>query len=123
MLNQKQEAVTAPPPLSPEQMQALRAFVRSALGDGRVTAWEENFLNGIKHRLNCQSMWLTDRQQAIVQEIKDKLHYDRPDVPLPPIDPDGIEENEDVPGQPVARRPDDQFEDNDDLFDWLQAAA
>jgi hypothetical protein len=57
-------------------------------------------------------VWLTDKQQVIVRQIKDKLHYERPQVPLPPIDPDGIEENDDPDGWPTTRPPTDPFEDD-----------
>ncbi len=100
-------------------MQSLRVFVRWALGDGHLTGYEENFLNDMKYRLYRQAMWLTDKQQVIVQQIKDKLHYDRPDVPPPPIDPDGVEENDDPDGWPAVRDVADPFGEDDELPDWL----
>jgi hypothetical protein len=115
----KSDTSTAQPSLSPDEMQSLRAFVWFALGDPHLTAWEENFLNDMKHRLYQQAMWLTDKQQAIVQQIKDKLHHDHPDDPLPPMDPDGIEENTDPDGWPVQRQPVRAFDDDDELFDWM----
>src|SRR4051812_30088268 len=118
----KSEPPTAQPSLSPDEMQSLRAFVQFALGDEHLTSWEENFLNSLKHRLYQQAMWLTGKQQAIVRQIKDKLHYDHPDDPLPPIDPDGIEENIDPDGWPIPRQPVRAFEDDDELFDWLRDA-
>ena len=73
----------------------------------------------MKYRLYRQAMWLTDKQQVIVQQIKDKLHYDRPDVPPPPIDPDGVEENDDPDGWPAVRDVADPFGEDDELPDWL----
>jgi hypothetical protein len=103
------------PPLTPDEVRSLWEFVRDGLGNPHLTAWEENFLNGVKHRLYSQAVWLSDKQQAIIRQIKDKLHYDRPDVPLPPIDPDGIEENDDPDGWPMARDRVDQFEDDESV--------
>jgi hypothetical protein len=121
-MSKKSEPPAAQPTLSPDEMQSLRAFMRFALGDAHLTSWEENFLNSMKHRLYQQAMWLTDKQQAIVRQIKDKLHYDRPDDPLPPIDPDGIEENTDPDGWPTPRQAVRAFEDDDELFDWMMEA-
>jgi hypothetical protein len=118
-MSKKSDTSTAQPSLSADEMQSLRAFVGFALGDPHLTSWEENFLNGIKHRLYQQAMWLTDKQQVIVQQIKDKLHYDRPDDLLPPMDPDGIEENTDPDGWPMERQPVRAFDDDDELFDWM----
>jgi hypothetical protein len=44
----------------------------------------------------------------------------RPDDPLPPLDPDGIEENDDPDGWPVVREWVDQF-DNDGSVSGLAA--
>ena len=116
------EPVVARPPLSSDEMQSLRDFVRFGLGDGHLTVWEENFLNAVKHRLYRQAVWLSNKEQVKVQQIKDKLHHDRPDVPLPPIDPDGIEPNDDPDGWPVVPDLVDQFEDDGELPDWLAEA-
>jgi hypothetical protein len=115
----KREPVVAQPSLSPDERQSLRVFVRWALGDGHLTGYEENFLNSMRYRLHRQAMWLTDKQQVIVQQIQDKLHYGRPDVPPPPIDPDGVEENDDPDGWPAVRGLADPFGDDDELPDWL----
>jgi hypothetical protein len=100
-------------------MQSLRDFVRFALGDPHLTVWEDIFINGVKHRLYRQAVWFTDKQRAKIQELMDKLHYDRPDVPLAPIDPDGIESDDDPDGWPIVRDLADRFDDHDDLPDWL----
>jgi hypothetical protein len=121
-MSKKSESATPQPSLSPDEMQSLRTFVMFALGDGHLTSWEENFLNSMKHRLYQQAVWLTDKQQAIVQQIKDKLHYDRPDDPLPPVDPDGIEDATDPDGWPIIREPVRAFDDDDELFDWMMEA-
>jgi hypothetical protein len=104
-----------PPPLSSQEAQLLRDFVRFALGDGHLTAWEENFLNSLKHSLYRPSAWLSTRQRAIIEQLQDKLHHDRPDVPLPPIDPDGVEENHDPDGWPAAWQGESPSEDEESL--------
>ncbi len=65
-------------------------------------------------------MWLTDRQKAIVRQLKHKLHYDCQDVPLPPIDPDGIMENDDPDGWPMVTEVVDQFEGDEFLLDAVR---
>ena len=99
------------PSLPPEDAQALRDFLRFALGDGHLTVWEENFLNSIKQALNRPAVWLSKRQQAIILQLQDKLHFNRQHEPLPAIDPDGIEENNDPDGWPTAKHAADQTED------------
>jgi hypothetical protein len=118
----RDESVVVQPPLSPDEVKSLRDFLAFALGHPRLTWYEEGFLNSRKYQLYGQAIWLTDKQQAILQQIKDKLHYDRPDIPLPPIDPDSIEENDDPDGWPVVRDLANQFEDDDELLDWLAEA-
>jgi hypothetical protein len=103
------------PPLTPDEVRLLWEFVRYGLGNPHLSAWEENFLNGVKHRLYSHAVWLSDKQQAIIRQIKDKLNYDRQDVPLPPIDPDGIDDNDDPDGWPVVRQRVDQFEDDESV--------
>jgi len=105
-------------PLSPDEVGALREFTYYGLGDGRLSWWEENFLNHIKYLLRSEAVWLSDRQQAKVHQLKDKLHYDRQDVPLPPIDPDGVEENDDPDDSPAVPTLVDRFRD-DELVDFV----
>jgi hypothetical protein len=109
------QVAVAPPSLPPDQVQALWDFVRFGLGHPYLTAWEENFLNGVKHRLYAEAVWLTDKQHAIVRQIKDKLHYDRPDDPLPPLDPDGIHDDDDPDGWPAVRTWADPFDDDESV--------
>ncbi len=90
------------------------------MGDPHLTRWEEDFLNGMKHRLHDHAVWLSEKERSKVQQIKDKLHYERQDIPMPPIDPDGVEENDDPDGWPVVRVTTDQFED-DGFLDWAGA--
>jgi hypothetical protein len=110
---------SGPPPLPPDEVRSLRDFIKDVIGHDRLTWWEAGFINDRKYliylsedQLRTQAVWLTDKQQVIVRQIKDKLHYERPQVPLPPIDPDGIEENDDPDGWPTTRPPTDPFEDD-----------
>jgi hypothetical protein len=118
----RDERVVARPPLPPDEVKSLRDFLASALGHSRLTWYEEGFLNSMKQRLYRPTIWLSDKEQVILQQIKDKLHYDRPDVPLPSIDPDGVEENNDPDGWPVVQDLANQFEDDEELLDWLAEA-
>jgi hypothetical protein len=99
----RREPVTTGRSLPPGEMQSLKGFVRYGLGDGHLTTYEEQFLSDRHLELYGQAMWLTDKQEVIIRQIKDKLHYDCQDVPLPSIDPDGIVENDDPDGWPVAK--------------------
>jgi hypothetical protein len=52
-------------------------------------------------------------------EIRAKLHYDQQHIPLPPIDPDGLVENDDPDGWPIENSQLDEFkgvEDPDELL-------
>ena len=97
-------------------------MVSYALGNARLTWFEENFLNPMKRRFYRQVVWLSDKEQVVIQQIKDKLHYDRQDVPLPSIDLDGVEANDDPDGWPTVR--DDAVDQSEDdaLVDYLSAA-
>jgi hypothetical protein len=68
-----------------------------------------------RHQELCGSaVWLTNKQGVIIQQIKDKLDYDRREVPPLPSDPDGAQENDDPDGWPVVRDDVvDQFEDDE----------
>jgi hypothetical protein len=109
--------VAAKPSLSPEQILQLADFTRFAAGDGHLTWWEEGFLNSIKNKLYNRPVWLSEKEQYKVRQIKEKLHFDRPAAPLPPIDPDGITENDDPDGWPVIHEMEPA--NDDDLPDFL----
>ncbi len=103
------------PPLLPHQVTELRGFIYYGIGDPHLTSWEENFLNSLKNLLCNTPVWLSDKRQAKIQELTDKLNYDRQDVSLPLIDPDGMEENDDPDGWPVVRDEMNLYEDDE----WL----
>jgi hypothetical protein len=119
----REAAVDPPWPwLLPHERQALREFVDFARGNPRLTWWEEYFLCSMNRRLYRRLIWVTLKQQEIIGQIKEKLHYDQPDVPLPPIDPDGIEENDDSDVWPTSRSlagPSDDAE----VQRWLSVAC
>jgi hypothetical protein len=93
--------------LSPDEMRSLLTFVRYALGDARLTRYEEQFLCDRHIELYGQVVRLTDKQWEIVRQIKEKLQR----VPLP-SDTGEIEEDDD-PDEPVAREPVDEFGDEE----------
>ena len=108
----RREPLVARRLLPPDEMRALRHFVRYGLGGGHLTRYEEQFLSDRHLELYGQVVWLTDKQEVIIRQIKDKLHYDCQDVPLPPIDPDGIVENDDPDGWPAAKDQPDPVADD-----------
>ncbi len=110
------------PRLLPHEKEALRDFVLFALGSPYLTWWEELFLCSMNQRLYRRAVWVTLKQQAIILQIKEKLHYDKPDVPLPPIDPDGVEENDDPDGLPADEPLEITFDDAE-VQRWLAEAC
>jgi len=81
-----------------------------ATGDARVSALGEHVLLSSRHRLEAlamidgeePSMAVSPKQWRIVEEIIRKTNFGRPGEP-PPIDPDGVIENEDPDGLPPER--------------------
>ncbi len=93
--------------LSPDERQSLRNFVRWALGDWRLTVWEERFLRDRHRDLYDRAVWMTNLREVKARETKDKLGYDRGEVPPAPPDPDGERDDEDADGWlPVETLPD-----------------
>jgi hypothetical protein len=79
-----------------------------ATADGRVSTYEEYFLLDLRRRL-AEALRLEEpvvsfsgKQWRIIEEIKQKTYFGLPGEP-PPIDPDGIVENEDPDGWPPER--------------------
>lgn len=78
-----------------------------ATGDARISALEENVLRSLRQRLDDlatadgeePSMAVNPKQWRFVEEIIQKTNFGRPGEP-PPIDPDGVVENEDPDGLP-----------------------
>jgi hypothetical protein len=118
------ETVVDPPwPwLLPHEREALREFVDFSRGNPRLTWWEEYFLCSMNQRLYRRLIWVSLKQQEIIRQIKEKLNYDRPDIALPPIDPDGIEENDDPDGWPI-NRPLAGLSDDAEVQEWLARAC
>jgi hypothetical protein len=46
-----------------------------ALGDPKLTPYEANFVNGIKQRLQFDPMYISKKQENIIDQIKEKLGY------------------------------------------------
>jgi hypothetical protein len=90
-------------------------------GDGRVSSLEENVLASLKRRLDElataingePAMAVSGKQWRIVEEITQKTRFGLPGEP-PPIDSDGVVENEDPDGLPPER---DETE-VDHALDW-----
>jgi hypothetical protein len=99
--------------LSPDERQSLLKFVRWGLGDWRLTTWEERFLSGRHQDVYDKAAWMTDLREVKVREIKDKLGYDRGEVPPAPPDPDGEPDHEDPDGWPPVENVPDPFEDDE----------
>lgn len=105
------EPLVATPALSADEVASIRAFLNYARGDAHLTAYEENFLNSLKYRLTDLAVPLSDKQTVILGQIKKKLNYDRPLVPLPGIDPAGVAPNDDPDGWLGEDHRADEFED------------
>jgi hypothetical protein len=97
------------PALSPHAVEELWDFVRFALGDLRLSSWEENFVNSMKYRAQQEAVRLSPKEQTKYGEVSAKLHYDQQHISLPPIDPDGLVENDDPDGWPLPVRKMDEF--------------
>jgi hypothetical protein len=61
------------------EKERLRDFVYFALGDPKMTPFEANFINGMKLRLQFDPMYISRKQTAILEQIKEKLHYNNPE--------------------------------------------
>ncbi len=88
--------------LEGQGMTDLARLIRGATGDGRISSDEENAMVKLKPRLIQPSIAVSKRFWRIIEDIRRKTHFDAPDGP-PPIDPDGMVENEDPDGFPPDR--------------------
>jgi hypothetical protein len=97
--------------LDSQSLVELANLIRYARGDGRISSLEENVMVSLKRRLDEpatavsqaeQAMTVSRKQWRIVEEIRQKARFGLPGEP-PPIDPDGLVENEDPDGQPPER--------------------
>ena len=89
----------------------LAKLIRHATGDdGRVSSPEENVMASLKRGLDElataasgePAMAVSGKQWRIVEEIRQKTRFRLPGEP-PPIDPDGLVENEDPDSLPPER--------------------
>jgi hypothetical protein len=88
-----------------EAMGELAGLFPYATGDGRVSAFEENFMLNLRNRLD-EKRWLGEpaiafsrKQWRIVEEIKQKTYFGLTGEP-PSIDPDGLEDPDGLPPEP-----------------------
>jgi hypothetical protein len=82
--------------------QSVADLIRYASGDGRISAFEEYFLLSLKPRVNEPAIALSGKQWRIVEEFIQKTGFGSLGGP-PPLDPDGVVENEDPDGLPPER--------------------
>jgi len=75
----------------------LREFVLFANGDPRLSAWEAGFANSMGYLANADhGPSLSEKQQAALLKIWDKLGFSLDTPPLP------LEEDVDVDGYPIG---------------------
>lgn len=111
---------TGRPAMPIDAINDLRSFIYYAMGDPHLSVWEENLINGAKYRLRRDVVYFTPKQEVKLAEIWAKLHYDQQHIPLPPIDPDELAENDDPDGWLVESSQPDEFaevEDPEELLD------
>jgi hypothetical protein len=99
--------------LEGQEMADLARLISYAAGDGRVSSFEENVMVTLQRRLDEPAIAVSPKQWRIVEEIKQKTYFGKAVEP-PPIDPDGLVENEDPDGMPPER---DETE-VDSASDW-----
>jgi len=83
-----------------------------------VTTWEERFLSDRHQDLYDKAVWMTDLREVKVREIRNKLGYDRGEVPSAPSDPDGAPDYEDPNGWPPVENVPDAFKDDEQVGSW-----
>jgi hypothetical protein len=98
------------------EKERLRDFIMFALGDPLLTPYEANFVNGLKHRLIFDPMYISKKQEAIIEQIKEKLHYNKREVPQIRQDDDYVEpemEVDEFGNWSVKNKYDNGFGDNE----------
>jgi hypothetical protein len=88
-------------PLSDIERQELKDFARFSIGDPHLTVFEENFVNRMKQISDYNKTYISEKQNKIIDQIKQKLHYDHPEDQLDPVDMDGVDEDNDPDGYDV----------------------
>jgi hypothetical protein len=64
--------------MSVDAKNELKAFIFFALGDPELTAYEANFIARMRQLCDYQFLCLSEKQQVIIQQIKEKLRYKLP---------------------------------------------
>jgi len=94
--------------LESQSLVDLARLIRHATGDdGRVSSLEQNVMERLKHRLNELATAIDDepalaispKQWNILQIIEQKTYFGHRGGP-PPVDPEGVTENDDPDGLP-----------------------
>jgi hypothetical protein len=96
--------------LEGEALADLAGLIRHARADGRVSSLGENVMLTLTRRLDDLAMAdsgepaiaVSGKQWRIIEEIRQKTRFGLPGEP-PPIDPDGVVENEDPDCLPPER--------------------
>jgi hypothetical protein len=104
--------------LEDEGIAELVRLFRHAAGDPRISAFEENVLKGFKSRFEEPIIALSEKQWRIIEDIRRKTYFCVPGGP-PPIDIDGIVENDDPDGLPPERH----STRDDPAYDWVMVGA
>jgi len=83
--------------LEGEAIATLAALITYATGSVRVSSFDENVMANLGRRLDESVIAVSERLWRIVEEIKQKTHFGLPGE-LSPIDPDGVDEDQDSDG-------------------------
>jgi hypothetical protein len=95
--------------LEGEEIVDLGRLVHHAAADCRVSSLGENVMASLKYRLHEPIIALSMKRWRVIEDIKQKTHFGLPGEP-PPLDIDGLVEDDDPDGLPPERR-DDAFDD------------
>jgi len=80
----------------------LHRLFRHATGDSRISSYEEFVIMRLKHKLHEPVIAVTQGVWRTLENIRQKMRFDLPGEP-PPIDIDGVVENDDLDGLPTDR--------------------
>jgi hypothetical protein len=96
--------------LEGESIVHLGRLFNHATADGRVSVLEENLMANLKHQLTEPMIALSEKQWRMIEGIARKTYFGLPGE-SPPIDQDGLLENDDPDGQPTDRNGMDRTRD------------
>lgn len=82
------------------EMMNLARLISHAKGHPRASALAENVMVTLQRRLGEPVIALSEKQWRIIEDVKQKTHFDLPGEPTP-MDIDGVVENDDPDGWPL----------------------